>query len=36
MSYNIRQLEEKVVATEIILMRWCDRMDLLALANSRG
>ncbi|GLV41290.1 Anaphase Promoting Complex subunit 4 [Carabus blaptoides fortunei] len=36
MSYNIRQLEEKVVATEIILMRWCDRMDLLALANSKG
>lgn len=33
---SIRQLEEKVFASEVVLMRWNDRMDLLALANNRG
>ncbi|RZC38115.1 anaphase-promoting complex subunit 4 [Asbolus verrucosus] len=32
----IKQLEEKNVASEITLMVWSDRMDLVALANVKG
>lgn len=36
MSHVIRQLEERHVSVEIKLLRWNDRMDLLALANVKG
>lgn len=32
----IKQLEERNVASEISLMVWSDRMDLVALANIKG
>lgn len=32
----IKQLEERNVASEIVLMVWSDRMDLVALANVKG
>ncbi|XP_044262373.1 anaphase-promoting complex subunit 4 [Tribolium madens] len=32
----IKQLEERNVASEIVLMVWSDRMDLVALANIKG
>lgn len=35
-SHSIRQLEKKNVANEIEIMLWCDRMDLVALANVKG
>ncbi|XP_043462113.1 anaphase-promoting complex subunit 4 [Leptopilina heterotoma] len=36
MSGIMRQLEERQVSTEITLMRWSPKMDLLALANVKG
>lgn len=35
-SHSIRQLEKRNVANEIEIMLWCDRMDLVALANVKG
>nr|CAD7602518.1 unnamed protein product [Timema genevievae] len=32
----MRQLEERHLATQVELMVWSDKMDLLALANARG
>ncbi|GJQ82069.1 hypothetical protein Trydic_g6941 [Trypoxylus dichotomus] len=36
MFHCIKQLEEKPVATEIDLLVWSDRMDLVALSNIKG
>lgn len=36
MSGIMRQLEERQVSTEVTLMRWSPKMDLLALANVKG
>lgn len=36
MFHCIKQLEEKAVATEIDLLVWSDRMDLVALSNAKG
>lgn len=36
MAHIIRQLEERHVSIEIKILRWNDRMDLLALANIKG
>lgn len=36
MFHCIKQLEEKVVASEIDLLVWSDRMDLVALSNIKG
>lgn len=36
MFHCIKQLEEKVVATEIDLLIWSDRMDLVAVSNAKG
>ncbi|KAK0081196.1 hypothetical protein PV326_007815 [Microctonus aethiopoides] len=36
MSGTIRQLEERQVPTEVTLMRWSPKMDLLAIANVKG
>lgn len=35
-SHSIRQLEKRNVASEIEIMLWCSRMDLVALANTKG
>lgn len=36
MSHTIKQLEERHVSVEIKLLKWNDRMDLLAIANVKG
>lgn len=36
MFHCIKQLEEKIVATEIDLLVWSDRMDLVAVSNAKG
>ncbi|XP_057326177.1 anaphase-promoting complex subunit 4 [Microplitis mediator] len=36
MSGTIRQLEERQLATEVTIMRWSPKMDLLAVANKKG
>lgn len=33
---SIKQIEEKNVASEIELMLWSNRMDIVALANAKG
>lgn len=35
-SHSIRQLEKRNVANEVEIMLWCNRMDLVALANVKG
>lgn len=32
----IRQLEERLLSNEVMLMRWSPNMDLLAIANVKG
>lgn len=34
--HSIKQLEEKNVSSEIEIMLWSDRMDIVALANVKG
>ncbi|KAB0801756.1 hypothetical protein PPYR_03942 [Photinus pyralis] len=36
MSQVIKQVEERSVANEIDMLLWSDRMDLVAIANSKG
>lgn len=36
MSGAMRQLEERQLPTEITIMKWSPKMDLLAVANVKG
>lgn len=36
MSRKVRQLEERLLSNEVVLMRWSPNMDLLAIANVKG
>lgn len=36
MQQAFRQLEERSVSSEIVLMEWSPKMDLIALANKNG
>lgn len=35
-SNGMRQLEERHMATKVDIMIWSNKMDLLALSNSKG
>lgn len=34
--HSIKQIEEKRVASEVVMMLWSNRMDIVALANVKG
>lgn len=36
MSSTIRLLDENNVANETEIMLWCNRLDILAIANAKG
>lgn len=36
MSGTIKKLEERSLTTELTLMKWSPKMDLLAVANKKG
>lgn len=34
--YAMKEIEERVLGTEIGITSWCTRLDLLAVSNNKG